>query len=558
MSSPDRFKPYARTSRRWSALEEALPPEHPIHVFVDLVQGVDLRHFVIPPGPKGEKPYHPHALFGILAWGYLHGVRSARKLARLARQEATFVYLAGGGAPNYRTLARFRRENAAAFTAVFQETVILALRLGLARLGHVALDGTKLKANTSKHKAMSYGRMRQREAQLKEEIARLVEQAEAQDATEDQEYGVDSDGYSVAEELARREARLAKIQAAREHLEAEQRAEQGLPADAAPEIADKEQRSFADTDARIMLMKRGAYDYAYNAQAAVDAEHGVIVAATLTNVAPDMGHLPDLVADVRSLRDVAGLSDAHLTTTSADTGYFSGENAAEDRDGLDLLIAAGRDDPAAATTKATVYSVDRFGYDPIARCLDLPGRQARCTWCHQRVGRAVSANTSTSRRQRTARSARCAPTASSPAKTTGCFRPRTVGPPARCASSSGSRTPADATPAARPSSSRSSASSRRRAASPPSACAGSLARPANTCSPASPTTSASCCASARSRPPPRRQRRVDPHPSRLRHAPHPRRHPPDADTSPHGPATPPPTIDHQPRPGPSMPHQADP
>src|SRR3954451_4111457 len=326
MSSADRFKPYVPDMQAGVRLEEALPPKHPAHVFVDLVQGVGLGHFVIPPGPKGEKPYHPHALFGILAWGYLHGVRSARKLARLARQEATFVYLAGGGRPDYRTLARFRRENAAGFTAVFQETVILALRLGLARLGHVALDGTKLKASTSKHKAMSYGRMRQREAQLKEEIAQLVEQAEAQDATEDQEYGVDSDGYSVAEELARREARLAKIRAAREHLEAELRAERGLPVDAAPEIADKEQRSFADPDARIMLMKRGEYDYAYNAQAAVDAEHGVIVAATLTHDAPDMGHVPDLVADVRGLRDVEGLSHADLTTVSADTGYFSGEN----------------------------------------------------------------------------------------------------------------------------------------------------------------------------------------------------------------------------------------
>src|SRR3954464_5339174 len=375
MSAPDRFKPYAPDVQAVVRLEEALPPEHPIHVFVDLVQGVDLSLFVIPVGPKGEKPYHPHALFGILAWGYLHGVRSARKLARLARQEATFVYLAGGGQPNYRTLARFRRDNAQAFTAVFQETVVLALRLGVARLGHVALDGTKLKANTSKHKAMSYGRMRQREAQLKEEIARLVEQAEAQDATRERGDGVASDGYSVAEELARREARLAKIQAAREHLEAEQRAAQGLPEDAAPEIADKEQRSFADTDARIMLMKRGAYDYAYNAQAGVDETSGVIVAATLTNVAPDMGHLPDLVADVRSLRDVAGHSDARLTTTSADTGYFSGENAAEDRDGLDLLIAAGRDDPAAATTKATVYPVDRFGYDPTRDARGCPADQ---------------------------------------------------------------------------------------------------------------------------------------------------------------------------------------
>jgi transposase len=363
MSSPDRFKPYLPDVQAVVRLEEALPPEHPIHVFVDLVQGVDLRHFVIPPGPKGEKPYHPHALFGILAWGYLHGVRSARKLARLARQEATFVYLAGGGRPNYRTLARFRRDNAKAFTAVFQETVVLALRLGLARLGHVALDGTKLKANTSKHKAMSYGRMRQREAQLTEEIARLVEQAEAQDAAEDQEYGVDSDGYSVAEELARREARLVKIQAAREHLEAEQRAEQGLPADAAPEIADQEQRSFADPDARIMLMKRGAYDYAYNAQAAVDAESGVIVAAALTNVAPDVGHLPTFATEVRALRHVAEVPDDTPTTMSADAGYFSGENAAEDGAGLDLLIAAGRDDPATAASRSDIWSAECFGYD---------------------------------------------------------------------------------------------------------------------------------------------------------------------------------------------------
>src|SRR5215212_654679 len=271
MSAAGRFKPYAPDVQAVVRLEDALPPEHPIHVFVDLVQGVDLGHFVIPPGPRGEKPYHPHALFGILAWGYLHGVRSSRKLARLARQEASFVYLAGGGRPHYRTLARFRRENAAAFRTIFQETVVLALRLGLARLGHVALDGTKLKANTSKHKAMSYGRMRQREAQLRDEIALLVEQAERQDAAEDQEYGIDSDGYSVAEELARREARLARIRAARERLEREQRAAQGLAEDAPAAIADQEQRSFADPDARIMLLKRGAYDYADNAQAAVDA-----------------------------------------------------------------------------------------------------------------------------------------------------------------------------------------------------------------------------------------------------------------------------------------------
>jgi transposase len=381
-SPPDRFKAYAPDVQAVVRLEEALPPEHPVHVFVDLVRGIDLRHFAIPPGPKGEKPYHPHALFGVLAWGDLHGVRSSRKLARLARQEAAFVYLAGGGAPAYRTLARFRRANAAAFAAVFQETVLLALRLGLARLGHVALDGTKLKASTSKHKALSYGRMQQREAQLKEEVTRLVEGAEAQDAREDQEYGADSDGYSVAGELARREARLAKIRALRERLEAEERAEQGLAAGQAPAIAPKEQRSFADGDARIMLMKHGGYAYGYNAQAVVDEAAGVIVAADVTNAVPDVGHLPGLVAQVRALRGADAPADAP-TTVSADAGYFSDANAAEDGAGLDLLIAAGRADPATrALAEGAVFTAEAFGYDAARDVWVCPADQALTLLAH--------------------------------------------------------------------------------------------------------------------------------------------------------------------------------
>ncbi len=277
------------------------------------------------------------------------------------------MYLAGRGVSLYRTLARCRRDNAGAFTTVFQETVVLALRLGLARLGHVALDGTKLRANTSKHKAMSYGWRPRREGQLKEEIARLVAQAEVQDTDEDQEYGAASDGYSVDEELARREARLAKIEALRARLEAEQRAAQGLTDDQTPAIEDKEQRSFADGDARMMLLKRGDYGYAYNAQAAVDETSGIIVGADLTNVAPDEGHLPALVTQVRHLRATAGLDDATPTTVSADAGYFSHDNAAEDGEGIDLLIAAGRDDPAARTTAdAPRFTIEAFGYDPTA------------------------------------------------------------------------------------------------------------------------------------------------------------------------------------------------
>src|SRR5262249_60153445 len=112
------FKPYAPDRHAVVRLDEALPLDHPVHAFVDLVQSIDLGSFAVPPGPKGEKPYHPHALFGVLAWGYLHGVRSSRKLARLARQEAAFVYPAGGGQPTYRTLAGFPRGKPPAFNAL--------------------------------------------------------------------------------------------------------------------------------------------------------------------------------------------------------------------------------------------------------------------------------------------------------------------------------------------------------------------------------------------------------------------------------------------------------
>jgi IS5 family transposase len=162
-----------------------------------------------------------------------------------------------------------------------------------------------------------------------------------------------------------REARLVKIQALRERLEAEQREAQGLTEAETPALDDKEQRSFADADARIMLMKRGEYDYAYNAQAAVEAESGVIVAAALTNAAPDMHHLPGLVADIRALRATTALPSTTPTTVSADAGYFSAENIAEDREGIDLLIAAGRGERVARATAGQWYTADCFAYDAV-------------------------------------------------------------------------------------------------------------------------------------------------------------------------------------------------
>jgi Transposase DDE domain len=206
--------------------------------------------------------------------------------------------------------------------------------------------------------------MRQREAPLRDEIARRVRRAETQDAAEDQEDGADSDGSSVNEELALRERRLAKIRALRERLEAEQRAEQALAEDQPPVIDDKEPRSFADGEARIMLRKRGDYASASNTQAAVDAASGSSVGADLTNTAPDGGHQPELVRQIRGLRARANLPAAEATTVSADAGSFSTDNIAEDGDGIDLLIAAGRDDPAtAAVPKRGVGPADVFGFD---------------------------------------------------------------------------------------------------------------------------------------------------------------------------------------------------
>ena len=298
-----------------------------------------------------------------MAWGSVPGVRCSRNLARLVRQEATFAYLAGGSQPHYRTLARVRRDNAAGFTVSFQETVVLALRLGLARLGHVALDGTTCKANASKHTAMSDGRMQQRDAQLAAEIAALVAQADAQDATDAAAYGVTSDGSGVTEELALREARLAKMQARRERLEAEQRTAQGLTDTERPVIDAKEQRAVADGDARSLLLKRGAVAYADKAHAVVDAENGIIVAAALTTLAADRGHLPALVAEVRALRTRAELPVTEPPTVRADAGSVSRDTIAQDGAGLDVLIAAGRDDPTTRLRPDQPYTAEACAYD---------------------------------------------------------------------------------------------------------------------------------------------------------------------------------------------------
>jgi len=314
-------------------------------------------------------------LLRLLMWGLANRIVSTRRIEVLARRDVSFIYLAGGQRPDYRTLARFRRRNAKEIKGLFKQTVLLCARLGMVNLGHIALDGTKLKANTSKHKAMSYGRMKEEEGRLAREIEELMRQAEAVDREEDKAFGQDNNGYNLPEELQRREERLDKIRQLREELEREKREEQGLKGEQTPIIEDKEQRSFADRNARMMLMKRGEFDYGYNAQACVAEGHGVIIAADLSNEASDMGHLPGVVEEVRQLRDELHLNEAGKETVmSADSGYFSVENIAQEGEGIELLIASGRGDKERPPEeKEKVYYLERFDYIKESDAWRCPG-----------------------------------------------------------------------------------------------------------------------------------------------------------------------------------------
>jgi len=359
------------------SLAEFLGPDDEVHLFREVTEHLDVSCLDSEFNGMGQHPYHPKLLLRLLMWGMANRVVSTRRVEVLAHRDVSFIYLGGAQRPDFRTLARFRRRNAKEIKRLFKETVLLCARLGMVNLGHIALDGTKLKANTSKHKAMSYGRMKQEEERLEREIEELMEQAEATDTEEDTTYGKDNSGYNLSEELQRREERLEKIRQLREELEQEKRQEQHLQEDQNPVIEDKEQRSFADSDARMMLMKRGEFDYAYNAQACTAEGHGVIVASDLSNKASDMGHLPGMVEEVRQLRDGLGLSETEeKTVMTTDRGYFSVENIKKEGKGIELLIASGREGKGESKEETEgVYSLERFEYLKESDSWRCPGDQ---------------------------------------------------------------------------------------------------------------------------------------------------------------------------------------
>src|SRR5664280_820576 len=185
------YKPYAMEMGYLfpPSLADFLGTADEVHIFAEVTERLDISRLNSNFSGMGQHSYHPLMLLRLLMWGMANRVVSTRRIEVLAHRDVSFIYLAGGQRPDYRTLARFRRENATEIEKLFKQTVILCARLGMVNLGHIALDGTKLKANTSRHKAMSYGHMKQEEARLKKEIEELMRQAEAVDKAEDQDFG---------------------------------------------------------------------------------------------------------------------------------------------------------------------------------------------------------------------------------------------------------------------------------------------------------------------------------------------------------------------------------
>jgi len=352
------------------SLDEWLPADHLARFVAELVdEHLDLSRFlaVFTEG-RGGPPYDPRVMLRILIFGYCTGVRSSRKLEAACTDVVAFRWLAAGQVPDYRSIARFRKRHLSALGHVFVQALALCQAAGMVKLGRVALDGTKLRANASRRKAMSYARMSEKEKILAAEVSDLLAEAEAIDRDEDAKFGKNRRGDELPEQLRRREDRLATIRQAKADLEAEaaeqadersraRSAERGEDSDtteakaqmaaAKAEPRPKAQRNFTDPHSRIMKTSDGSFHQCFNAQAVVDDAHQVIVATDLNNCAADIGNLIGMTEQA-----VANTGQAPEQVL-ADAGYCSADNlkaAAQftDQHGSEFFIATGRtghDDP---------------------------------------------------------------------------------------------------------------------------------------------------------------------------------------------------------------------
>jgi transposase len=355
------------------SLHDWLPEGHLARFLVDVVSALDLsaiyKSYQDKDG-RGQAAYAPEMMVRLLLYGYATGVYSSRKIQTRTLEDVAFRYLSGDQHPDHATIAEFRKRHLDALSGLFTQALLLCSEAGLVKLGHVAIDGTKIKANASKHKAMSYKRMNETEARLKQEIDGLLAAAEKTDAEEDAQHGKEQHGDELPVELQRRESRLEKIREAKAALEqeAKEKAAQQL-AETEQKLAEREeeerrtgkkkrgrkpeapdpeqaqpddtaQRNFVDPESRIMPdgANKGSFVQGYNAQIAVDSASQVIVAAEVTQETNDKMQLIPIIAQI-----VTNL-EQRPEKVSADTGYFSETNVTDESvKDVDLYVATGRD-----------------------------------------------------------------------------------------------------------------------------------------------------------------------------------------------------------------------
>ena len=348
MKTTSRFRPYnpdqlfllPQDMKQW------LPEEDLVYFIMDMVKQLDLRKVYRPYEfeHRGQPPYNPTMMVGLLLYAYAVGMPSSRKIEQATYHSIPFRVLAANQHPDHDTIADFRKRHLKALADLFVQVLRLCQKAGLVKFGHIALDGTKVKANASKHKAMSYGRMEKKAAELKKEIDDLLAQAEQADMKENALYGKGKRGDQLPKELQFRQTRLQKIQEAKLALEEEARIEaaakkaeyeakkkaydnktgrRGRPPKAPSEQLDsKRQRNFTDPDSRIMPAS-GSKDFiqGYNCQAAVDGKAQVIVATNVTQETNDKQQVESLIEKIEE-----NTADKLPKVVSADSGYFSETN----------------------------------------------------------------------------------------------------------------------------------------------------------------------------------------------------------------------------------------
>ena len=342
------------------SVDEWLPERHLARFVVEVTEGLDLRAMIGGYRGSGSAPYHPSMLLGLLVYGYATGVFSSRKLERATYDSVAFRFIAANDHPDHDTIAAFRRRHLKDIERLFVEVLRVARELGVLKMGTVALDGTKIHANASRHSALSYEHASKIEARLQAEVATLMAMAEAADQSDA------PDGMSIPEELERREDRLAKIAEAKAKIEArakerfereqaEHQAKMALreaktaatgkkprgspPAPPQPGPRPNDQINLTDEDSRIMPTASGGFDQCYNAQALVAAGSMLVVGAHVTQAPNDKRQIKPALAKINELPAELGTAETLL----ADTGYFSEANVEACHDaGIEPLIAMGR------------------------------------------------------------------------------------------------------------------------------------------------------------------------------------------------------------------------